>query len=48
MLQLRDGRQIVIQLSFYWSPDNKSDCLVMEGEAGTGDNAFVTNRKIVS
>ena len=48
MLQLRDGRQIVIQLSFYWSPDSKSDCSVMEGEAGTGDNAFVTNRKIVS
>ena len=48
MLQLRDSRQIVIQLSFYWSPDSKSDCSVMEGEASTSDNSFVTNRKIVS
>ena len=48
MLQLRDGRQIVISLSFYRSLDSKSDCSVMKGEAGTSDNAFVTNRKFVS
>ena len=48
MLQLRDGRQIVIPLSFYRSLDSKSDCSVTKGEAGTSDNAFVTNRKFVS
>ena len=48
MFQLRDGRQIVIPLSFYQSPDSRSDCSLTEGEAGPGDNCFVTKRKIVS
>ena len=48
MLQLRDGKQIVIPLLFYQSLDSKSDCSVTEGETGPGDNCFVTKRKIVS
>ena len=48
MLQLRDGRQIVIPLSLYRSPGSESDCSVMEGEATTGNFSCVTKGQIVS
>ena len=48
MLQLRDGRQIVIPLSLYRSPGSESDCSFMEGEATTGNFSCVTKGQIVS
>nr|XP_023925816.1 uncharacterized protein LOC112037235 [Quercus suber] len=48
MLQLRDGRQIVIPLSLYRPPGSESDCSVMEGEATTGNFSCVTNEQIVN
>ncbi|KAK7831747.1 zinc finger ccch domain-containing protein 1 [Quercus suber] len=47
MLQLRDGRQIVIPLSLYRPPGSESDCSVMEGEATTarGSSLFQHHAK---
>ena len=42
MLQLRDGRQLVIPLSLYRSPDYMSVCSSLEGECVTG-NIYITN-----
>lgn len=48
MLQLRDGRQIVIPLALYRSLESESDCSAIEGEAGTGNNPFAAKGEIVS
>ena len=42
MLQLRDGRQLVIPLSLYQSPDCMSVCSSLEGECVPG-NVSITN-----
>ena len=41
MLQLRDGRQIVIPLSLYRSPESVSDCSVTDVETVTGNDSFI-------
>ena len=41
MIQLRDGRQIVIPLSLYRSPERVSDCSVTDVETITGNDSFI-------
>lgn len=36
----------MLPLSLYWSPE--SDCLVMEGEAVSGNNSFVNEGLLVN
>ena len=53
MLELRDGRQIVIPLSLYRSPDSGSldsgsECSIIEGEVVPGNNSIATEGQIVS
>lgn len=53
MLELRDGRQIVIPLSLYrspdsGSPDSGSECSIIEGEVVPGNKSLATEGQIVS
>ena len=48
MLQLRDGRQIVILLSLYRSPESVSDCSVTNLETVTGNDSFINDGQMVS
>ena len=48
MLQLQDGRQIVILLSLYRSPESVLDCLVTDVEIVTGNDSFINDGQMVS
>ena len=48
MLQLRDGRQIMIPLSLYQSPESVSDCSVTDVETVTGNDSFLNEGQMVS
>ena len=48
MLQLQDGRQIVILLSLYRSPESVLDCLVTDVEIVTGNDSFINEGQMVS
>ena len=48
LLQLRDGRQILIPLLLYRSLGSESDCSGKEGEAATGNFTCVTKEQIVN
>ena len=48
MLQLRDGRQIVIPLSLYRSPESASNCLVTDLETIIGNESFINDGQMVS
>ena len=47
MLQLRDGRQIVLPLSLYRFLESELDCSVLDGEAVTSNTPFVNEGHIV-
>ena len=48
MLQLHDGRWIVLPLLLYQSLESKSDCSVVDGEVVTGNNSIIKEGHIVS
>ena len=48
MLQLRDGRQIMIPLSLYQSPESVSDSSVMDVKTITGNDSFLNEGQMVS
>ena len=48
MLQLWDGRQIVILLSLYRSLKSVSDCSVTDVETITGNDSFINEGQMVS
>ena len=48
MIQLRDGRQIVIPFSLYRYPESEFDCSVTKGEAAISNYSCATKGKIVS
>ncbi|KAK7850762.1 general transcription factor iie subunit 2 [Quercus suber] len=48
MLRLRDGRQIVIPLSLYRSPESVSDCSVTDVETVTSIDSFINDGQMVS
>lgn len=48
MIQLRDGRQIVIPLSLYWYPESELDCSITKGEAAISNYSCAPKGKIVS
>ena len=48
MLQLQDGRQVVIPLSLYRSPESVSDCSVTDVETITGNDSFIKEGQMVS
>ena len=47
MLQLRDGRQMVLPLSLYRSLESKLDCSILDREAVIGNTPFVNEGHIV-
>ena len=48
MLRLCDGRQIVLPLSLYRSPESMSDCSATDVETITGNESFINEGQIVS
>ena len=48
MLQLRDGRQIVIPLSLYRSPESVLNCSVTDVKTVTGNESFINEGQKVS
>ena len=48
MLQLHDGRQIVLPLSLYRSPESVSDCSATDLETVTGSDSFMNEGQMVS
>ena len=48
MLQLRDGRQIVIPLSLYRSPESVSNCSVTNLKTITGNDSFIYDDQMIN